>query len=136
MSAKPKLAAVATAKPAAKRPYRWTPRPEWAHPTNERHRARYLAAIRYLRRGGRSKWADGPPPREEGMMNRIYIVAGNGSDTRLVRASSQAQAIRHCVAHLKASPADANDVATLMAKGVTVEEPDKMAQAAQAELRG
>ncbi len=55
-TAKPKLAAVAPSKPSPVKPYRFTLRPEWAHPFNERQRARYLAAIRYLRQNGASKW--------------------------------------------------------------------------------
>jgi hypothetical protein len=50
---KPALRAV-TAKPAPAK--RWTVRPEWVHPDNEHHRTRYVAAIRFLRRGGRSRW--------------------------------------------------------------------------------
>lgn len=66
MTAKPKLRAVPDKplkhidKPAPVR--RYTIRPEWAH-TNERHRAKYIAAIRYLRKGGVSKWQlDQPEP--------------------------------------------------------------------------
>jgi hypothetical protein len=49
----PKLRAV-TEKPAPIK--RFTVRPLWAHPTNEKNRDAYVSAIKYLRKGGRSKW--------------------------------------------------------------------------------
>ena len=52
---------------------------------------------------------------------RIYIVTGN-SQSHLVQASSQAQALRHVAGKLyQVEVAKAIDVAQLMGKGATVE---------------
>jgi hypothetical protein len=52
---------------------------------------------------------------------RIYVVNGNGRQT-LVRASSQAQALRHVAGSLfEVNVASADDVVTMMENGAVVQ---------------
>lgn len=54
MTAALKLRAVLA--PDLKPRRRCSVRAEWAHPYSASHQARYRAAIRFLRKGGRAKW--------------------------------------------------------------------------------
>lgn len=56
------------------------------------------------------------------MQSRIYVVISETEPTRLVEATSQAQAIRHVVANkYRAEVATTKDVAHGMQAGLTVE---------------
>lgn len=55
------------------------------------------------------------------MQTRIYVVQ-HGEERRLVEATSQAQAIRHCVkGAYNATVATTKDLAKMMAAGLSVE---------------
>ena len=55
------------------------------------------------------------------MKHRIYLVT-NGTGHRLVRAQSQAQAIRHCVKHYAAETPTAEQLVALVSAGTKVED--------------
>jgi len=52
---------------------------------------------------------------------RIYRV-DDGETAQLVRAPSQAQAVRHCAKRFSVKVASQDDLCTLLTKGVKVEE--------------
>ena len=55
------------------------------------------------------------------MKTRIYLVTA-GAEQRLVRAQSQAQAVRHCVKHYSAATPTAEQLVSLLTAGVKVED--------------
>lgn len=56
------------------------------------------------------------------MQTRIYVVVEKDGTKRMIEATSQAQAIRHCVKdRFTASVATAKDVADLSRAGIQVE---------------
>ncbi len=60
------------------------------------------------------------------MQTRIYVVIETDGTKRMVEATSQNQAISHCVqGRYKATVASAKDVAQLTAEGITVEKAEK-----------
>ena len=54
------------------------------------------------------------------MKTRIYLIT-DGTKQRLVRAQSQAQAIRHCVKHYTAETPTAEQLVALVSAGTKVE---------------
>ena len=55
------------------------------------------------------------------MKTRIYLVT-DGTEKRLVRAQSQAQAVRHCVKHYSAETPTAEQLVSLVSAGTKVED--------------
>jgi hypothetical protein len=68
---------------------------------------------------------------------RVYVVHEDGKAIALVRATSQAQAIRHVVGEkFEAIPADQDHLIDLLGKGMMVANASADGEAAEAEKRG
>ncbi len=68
--------------------------------------------------------------------SRIYIVTG-GDDVALVRATSQAQAVRYAARKLfRAEPASVEHLAAMASRGEAINVEDATDEANEAALRG